>query len=49
MVGSTFRTTPFNLHQLLEDCHRGALHLPDCQRSWVWDEGGIKVVETPNG
>jgi hypothetical protein len=44
MSGSTFQTNPFDLHRLLEDCHRGALQLPDFQRSWVWDEDRIKSL-----
>src|SRR3954453_10539650 len=44
MAGSTFQTNPFDLYQLLEDCHRGALQLPDFQRSWVWDEDRIKSL-----
>src|ERR1700722_12758926 len=44
MAGSTFRTNPFALKELLEDCHRGDLQLPDFQRSWVWDEDRIKSL-----
>src|SRR3954470_21350394 len=44
MPGSTFHTNPFDLHQLLDDCHRGVLQLPDFQRSWVWDEDRIKSL-----
>ena len=44
MAGSTFQTNPFDLHKLLEDCHRGILQLPDFQRSWVWDEDRIKSL-----
>src|ERR1700761_9253051 len=44
MAGSTFQTNPFALSKLLEDCHRGALQLPDFQRSWVWDEDRIKSL-----
>ena len=42
MSGSAFQTHPFNLQDLLKDCHKGALQLPDFQRSWVWDEERIK-------
>ncbi|MEV8518883.1 DUF262 domain-containing protein [Dyella marensis] len=42
MAGSTFQTNPYDLLKLLEDCHRGALQLPDFQRNWVWDEDRIK-------
>ena len=44
MAASTFQTNPFDLHELLEDCHRGILQLPDFQRSWVWDEDRIKSL-----
>ena len=44
MAASTFQTNPFDLHKLLEDCHRGVLQLPDFQRSWVWDEDRIKSL-----
>src|SRR5713226_5420699 len=44
MAGSTFKTNPFELQELLEDCHRGDLQLPDFQRSWVWDEDRIKSL-----
>ena len=44
MAGWTFQTNPFYLHKLLEDCHSGALQLPDFQRSWVWDEERIKSL-----
>lgn len=44
MAGSTFKTNPFGLKELLGDCHRGVLQLPDFQRSWVWDEDRIKSL-----
>jgi len=44
MSGSAFQTHPFNLQDLLKDCHKGALQLPDFQRSWVWDEERIKSL-----
>lgn len=44
MPGSSFKTNPFSLKELLEDCHRGVLQLPDFQRSWVWDEDRIKSL-----
>lgn len=44
MPGSTFQTNPFDLNNLLEDCQRGTLQLPDFQRSWVWDEDRIKSL-----
>ena len=33
MAVSTFKTNPIDLIELLEDCHRGKLQLPDFQRS----------------
>ena len=44
MSAIPFQTNPFYLHKLLEDCHSGALQLPDFQRSWVWDEDRIKSL-----
>src|ERR1700687_3605876 len=44
MAGSTFKTNPINLNELLEDCEHGVLQLPDFQRSWVWDEDRIKSL-----
>jgi hypothetical protein len=44
MAGSTFQTNPYDLYQLLEQCHKGVLQLPDFQRSWVWDEDRIKSL-----
>lgn len=41
MAGSTFKMNPYDLHELLKDCHLGKLQLPDFQRSWVWDEDRI--------
>jgi hypothetical protein len=50
--GETIRTWPVQpfkqihtiLDKLLEECHVGTLQLPDFQRSWVWDEDGIKSL-----
>jgi len=44
MAGSTFKTNPYYLNELLDNCHRGILQLPDFQRSWVWDEDRIKSL-----
>ncbi len=44
MPGSTFQTNPVDLHQLLSDCQKGTIQLPDFQRSWVWDEDRIKSL-----
>lgn len=44
MAGSTFKTNPYGLHELLQNCHKGTLQLPDFQRSWVWDEDRIKSL-----
>ncbi len=42
MTGSSFRTNPVSLLELLKDCEAGNIQLPDFQRSWVWDEERIK-------
>lgn len=44
MAGASFQTNPIDLIDLLEECHSGALQLPDFQRSWVWDEDRIKSL-----
>jgi hypothetical protein len=44
MPAATFKTNPYGLHELLQNCHRGMLQLPDFQRSWVWDEDRIKSL-----
>jgi hypothetical protein len=44
MAGTSFQTNQFYLHDLLEQCERGSLQLPDFQRSWVWDEDRIKSL-----
>ncbi|HXB72423.1 MAG TPA: DUF262 domain-containing protein [Candidatus Acidoferrales bacterium] len=44
MAESTFKTNPISLKELLDDCHRGDLQLPDFQRSFVWDEDRIKSL-----
>lgn len=44
MAGSTFKTNPIDLSELLEDSKSGQLQLPDFQRSWVWDEDRIKSL-----
>src|SRR4051812_20755885 len=44
MSGSTFKTNPYDLSELLRNCHRGAVQLPDFQRSWVWDEERIRSL-----
>jgi len=44
MAGATFKTNPYGLHELLQNCHRGILQLPEFQRSWVWDEDRIKSL-----
>jgi hypothetical protein len=44
MARSAFQTNPIDLRELLDDCHRGDLQLPDFQRSWVWDEDRIKSL-----
>ena len=44
MAAATFKTNPYNLLELLKECHSGALQLPDFQRSWVWDEDRIRSL-----
>ncbi|MEA2915969.1 MAG: hypothetical protein QOJ15_8050 [Bradyrhizobium sp.] len=44
MTTSTFKTNPYYLHELLTNCDRGILQLPDFQRSWVWDEDRIRSL-----
>jgi uncharacterized protein with ParB-like and HNH nuclease domain len=44
MAGSTFKTNPYSLHELLLSCQKGVMQLPDFQRSWVWDEDRIKSL-----
>ncbi len=44
MPGTTFHTNPIDLITLLNECHQGAIQLPDFQRSWVWDEERIKSL-----
>ena len=41
---ASFRTNPIELTELLKNCERGLLQLPDFQRSWVWDEERIKSL-----
>lgn len=43
-MAATFKTNPYDLHELLRNCDRGLLQLPDFQRSWVWDEDRIKSL-----
>lgn len=38
------RTNPIDVEQLLKECDRGAIQLPDFQRSWVWDEDRVKSL-----
>jgi hypothetical protein len=42
MAQTTFKTNPVALEELLKECGRGKIQLPDFQRSWVWDEDRIK-------
>lgn len=41
---ASFTTNPVGLDDLLRDCGRGALKLPEFQRSWVWDEERIRSL-----
>jgi hypothetical protein len=44
MAGSSFKTNPVLLEELLKNAAKGVLQLPDFQRSWVWDEDRIKSL-----
>ncbi len=39
-----FRTNPERLEDLLRDCAKGEIKLPEFQRSWVWDEERIRSL-----
>lgn len=41
---TTFKTNPVSLAELLRDCARGDIQLPDFQRSWVWDDERIQSL-----
>ncbi|GAA0591286.1 GmrSD restriction endonuclease domain-containing protein [Caenispirillum bisanense] len=41
MLQTAFKTNPVALGELLRDCGKGKIQLPDFQRSWVWDEDRI--------
>ena len=41
---ASFTTNPVGLDDLLRDCGRGTLKLPEFQRSWVWDEERIRSL-----
>ena len=41
---ASFTTNPVRLEELLRDCERGSLKLPDFQRSWVWDDERIRSL-----
>lgn len=44
MATASFDTTKTHLHELLQDAEKGKLQLPDFQRGWVWDDGGIRSL-----
>ncbi|MES0179689.1 DUF262 domain-containing protein [Mesorhizobium sp. M0025] len=44
MTGTSFKTNPYDLREILQSCQKGSLQLPDFQRSWVWDEDRIKSL-----
>ncbi len=46
MATTAFTTNPVGLEELLSDCARGKLQLPDFQRSWVWAEDRILSLIT---
>lgn len=39
-----FTSDEVPLAQLLDQAHKGSLQLPDFQRGWVWDDGGIRSL-----
>ncbi len=41
---ASFRTNPVGLEDLLRKCEKGAIKLPEFQRSWVWDEDRIRSL-----
>jgi len=41
---ASFTTNPIRLEELLRECERGIIKLPDFQRSWVWDEERIRSL-----
>lgn len=44
MAGGTFKTNPISLEELLRECEKGTIQLPDFQRSWVWDDDRIRSL-----
>lgn len=44
MAQATFKTNPIHLEELLRDCEKGIVQLPDFQRSWVWDDDRIRSL-----
>lgn len=44
MTGTSFKTNPVSLEELLRHCASGKIQLPDFQRSWVWDENRIRSL-----
>lgn len=41
---TTFKTNPVSLSELLKECGKGEIQLPDFQRSWVWDDDRIQSL-----
>jgi hypothetical protein len=41
---SSFTTNPVPLEDLLKDCAKGAIQLPEFQRAWVWDDERIRSL-----
>jgi hypothetical protein len=41
-MAASFKTNPISLEELLKQCERGEIQLPDFQRSWVWDDERIR-------
>lgn len=44
MAKSAFKTNPVHLEELLGNCAKGKIQLPDFQRSWVWAEDRIQSL-----
>lgn len=41
---ATFTTNPILLDEVLKDCAKGEIQLPDFQRGWVWDDDRIRSL-----
>lgn len=41
---TTFKTNPVSLKELLVECEKGKMQLPDFQRGWVWEDERIRSL-----